>query len=124
MGTPEFAVPSLKALLDSDNKVLAVICQPDKPVGRKRELSKPATKKFAESKEENAAEIIDDVKKEEAQEKKDNEIEVQKEEKVPSTHDLKEQKDAKEENKEDKDRKEVEELTKELLKKGTLRKNN
>lgn len=49
MGTPEFAVPSLKALLDSDNKVLAVICQPDKPVGRKRELSKPATKKFAES---------------------------------------------------------------------------
>ncbi len=49
MGTPEFAVPSLKSLTESDDKVIAVVCQPDKPVGRKRELSKPPTKKFAES---------------------------------------------------------------------------
>jgi len=49
MGTPEFAVPCLKSLTESDNKVVAVVCQPDKPVGRKRELSKPPVKKFAES---------------------------------------------------------------------------
>ncbi len=49
MGTPEFAVPSLKSLTESDDKVIAVVCQPDKPVGRKRELSKPPVKKFAES---------------------------------------------------------------------------
>lgn len=49
MGTPEFAVPCLKFLTESDDKVIAVVCQPDKPVGRKRELSKPPVKKFAES---------------------------------------------------------------------------
>jgi len=49
MGTPEFAVPCLKSLTESDDKVIAVVCQPDKPVGRKRELSKPPVKKFAES---------------------------------------------------------------------------
>ena len=49
MGTPKFAVPCLKSLTESDDKVIAVVCQPDKPVGRKRELSKPPVKKFAES---------------------------------------------------------------------------
>lgn len=49
MGTPEFAVPSLKALTESEDEVIAVVCQPDKPVGRKRELHKPLTKQFAES---------------------------------------------------------------------------
>jgi len=49
MGTPEFAVPCLKSLTESNDKVIAVVCQPDKPVGRKRELSKPAVKKFAEN---------------------------------------------------------------------------
>ncbi len=49
MGTPEFALPCLKSLTKSDDKVIAVVCQPDKPVGRKRELSKPPVKKFAES---------------------------------------------------------------------------
>ncbi|NIT13233.1 MAG: methionyl-tRNA formyltransferase [Candidatus Dadabacteria bacterium] len=50
MGTPEFSVPSLKALTESDDDVIALVCQPDKPVGRKRELSKPPTKIFAEGK--------------------------------------------------------------------------
>ncbi len=50
MGTPEFAVPSLRALAESQDEVIALVCQPDKPVGRKRELSKPPTKQFAESK--------------------------------------------------------------------------
>ena len=34
MGTPEFAVPSLKMLVEKGEEVVAVICQPDRPVGR------------------------------------------------------------------------------------------
>jgi methionyl-tRNA formyltransferase len=49
MGTPQFAVPCLKSLTESDSDVIAVVCQPDRPVGRKRKLSKPPTKEFAES---------------------------------------------------------------------------
>lgn len=47
MGTPEFAVPSLQALLDSPDEVIAVICQPDKKSGRGRKLSAPPTKNLA-----------------------------------------------------------------------------
>lgn len=39
MGTPEFAVPSLRALLDAGYDVAAVVTQPDRPVGRKRVLT-------------------------------------------------------------------------------------
>lgn len=35
MGTPDFAVKPLKALIESKHEVVAVVCQPDKPVGRK-----------------------------------------------------------------------------------------
>ena len=38
MGTPEFAVPSLETLIENTNVVL-VVCQPDKEVGRKKELT-------------------------------------------------------------------------------------
>lgn len=34
LGTPDFAVPSLKKIIGSSHKVLAVVTQPDKPVGR------------------------------------------------------------------------------------------
>ncbi len=34
MGTPEFAVPTLKAMVDAGYHVVAVVTQPDKPVGR------------------------------------------------------------------------------------------
>ncbi len=34
MGTPEFAVGSLKALVEGGYQVVAVVTQPDKPVGR------------------------------------------------------------------------------------------
>lgn len=47
MGTPDFAVPSLQALLDSPDEVIAVICQPDKKSGRGRKLSAPPTKNLA-----------------------------------------------------------------------------
>lgn len=48
-GTPDFAVPSLLALIDDDRFVVElVITQPDKPVGRKQELTAPAVKRIAE----------------------------------------------------------------------------
>ena len=43
MGTPDFAVPSLKAIAQHHN-VLAVYTQPDKPVGRKMVLTPPDVK--------------------------------------------------------------------------------
>lgn len=46
MGTPEFSIPSLRVLLDIVN-IVAVVTQPDKPVGRKRILTPPPVKKFA-----------------------------------------------------------------------------
>lgn len=47
MGTPDFAVPSLKAIAKHHN-VLAVFTQPDKPVGRKMVLTPPDVKVCAE----------------------------------------------------------------------------
>ena len=47
MGTPEFAVPSLKALLDAGHNVQAVFTQPDKPVGRKQIITPPPIKVLA-----------------------------------------------------------------------------
>lgn len=47
-GTPEFAKNFLANLYaDAQISVCAVVCQPDKPVGRKQELEAPATKIFA-----------------------------------------------------------------------------
>lgn len=48
MGTPEFAVPSLKALIESEHEVVAVIAQPDRPKGRGHKLTPPPTKVLAE----------------------------------------------------------------------------
>lgn len=47
MGSGGFAVPSLRALLDSPHEVLALITQPDKPAGRGHELRSPPTKDLA-----------------------------------------------------------------------------
>ena len=46
MGTPEFCVPILKELIDKCN-VIAVVTQPDKEVGRKREIVYSPIKKVA-----------------------------------------------------------------------------
>ena len=49
MGTPDFAVFSLKALVESDkNDVIGVVTQPDKPKGRGYALMPPPIKVFAE----------------------------------------------------------------------------
>ena len=48
MGTPDFAVPALEALIASDEyEVSLVICQPDKPQGRKQVLTAPPVKELA-----------------------------------------------------------------------------
>ncbi|MDK6804465.1 methionyl-tRNA formyltransferase [Aerococcus sp. UMB7834] len=48
MGTPDFAVKSLQALLDQpDYQVVAVVTQPDRPVGRKRRLTPTPVKEVA-----------------------------------------------------------------------------
>lgn len=47
MGTPEFAVGSLKALVENGYNVVGVITAPDKPAGRGRQLSESAVKKYA-----------------------------------------------------------------------------
>lgn len=47
MGTPDFAVPCLKALIDSGETVAAVFTQPDKPKGRGYKLTPPPVKETA-----------------------------------------------------------------------------
>jgi methionyl-tRNA formyltransferase len=49
MGTPEFAVPSLKALVGAGHEVLLAVTQPDRPVGRRAVLTQPPVKIAAES---------------------------------------------------------------------------
>jgi methionyl-tRNA formyltransferase len=46
-GTPEFAVASLRALLDGPDVVGGVVCQPDQPVGRGQRLAAPPVKELA-----------------------------------------------------------------------------
>jgi len=48
-GTPQFAVPTLQALLDAGHTVSLVVTQPDRPSGRGQELSVPPTKQLAQS---------------------------------------------------------------------------
>ena len=38
MGTPDFSVPTLKALVEAGHDVAAVVTQPDKPKGRGKEM--------------------------------------------------------------------------------------
>jgi len=45
IGTGEIGVPTLRALLNSEHEVVAVVTQPDKPVGRKQRIEPPPIKK-------------------------------------------------------------------------------
>jgi len=47
MGTPDFAVASLDALVKANFDVVAVVTAPDKPAGRGQKLSESAVKKYA-----------------------------------------------------------------------------
>ncbi|MEG1858899.1 MAG: methionyl-tRNA formyltransferase, partial [Christensenellaceae bacterium] len=48
LGTPDFAIPSLKMLLDSGYDVRAVITQPDRKAGRGQKMMPPPVKVFAQ----------------------------------------------------------------------------
>lgn len=48
MGTPEFSVPTLKALVDCGHTPLGVVTQPDRPKGRGKKLIPPPVKVHAE----------------------------------------------------------------------------
>jgi methionyl-tRNA formyltransferase len=48
MGTPDFAVPSLRRLHGSDHEVVLVVTQPDRPAGRGRTLRSPPVKSAAD----------------------------------------------------------------------------
>jgi len=50
MGTPEFAVASLEAILEAGFQVVGVVTAPDKPAGRGMQLTESAVKKFAREK--------------------------------------------------------------------------
>ena len=49
MGTPDFAVKPLEALISNNYEVVGVFTQPDKPVGRKAVLTPPPVKVVAEN---------------------------------------------------------------------------
>ncbi|GAB4126013.1 MAG: methionyl-tRNA formyltransferase [Rhodothalassiaceae bacterium] len=49
MGTPDFAVPALAALLDAGHRILAVYCQPPRPAGRGQKPRASAVQRFAEA---------------------------------------------------------------------------
>jgi len=50
MGTPEFAVASLDALVNAGFSIVAVVTAPDKPAGRGMQLQQSAVKKYAAEK--------------------------------------------------------------------------
>ena len=47
-GTPQFAVPTLQALVDAGHNVRMVVTQPDRPSGRGMELAAPPVKQLAQ----------------------------------------------------------------------------
>lgn len=48
-GTPQFAVPTLEALLSAGHEVSLVVSQPDRPVGRAQQLAAPPVKQTAQA---------------------------------------------------------------------------
>ena len=47
IGTPDFAVESLNALMEEDKNVVAVITAPDRKAGRGQKINESAVKKYA-----------------------------------------------------------------------------
>ena len=51
MGTPEFAIPSLKSIHESNHQLIAVVTAPDKPKGRGKKLTPSPVKEFCMEKQ-------------------------------------------------------------------------
>ena len=47
LGSPEFALPTLRRLIDSEHEIVGVYTQPDRPTGRGRKLAPPPVKAIA-----------------------------------------------------------------------------
>ena len=47
MGTPDFAVATLRALVENNHNIVGVITAPDKPAGRGRKIRTSAVKQYA-----------------------------------------------------------------------------
>jgi methionyl-tRNA formyltransferase len=48
-GTPDFAVPTLEALVHSQHRLVGVLTRPDRPAGRGRELKTSSVKQYAQA---------------------------------------------------------------------------
>ena len=48
MGTPDFALESLKILIENNYNIVGVITAPDKPAGRGQKINQSAVKKYAD----------------------------------------------------------------------------
>ncbi|NLY60611.1 MAG: methionyl-tRNA formyltransferase [Clostridiales bacterium] len=48
MGTPEFAIPSLEAIVSERHELIGVVTQPDRPRGRGKHMAPPPVKEWAE----------------------------------------------------------------------------
>lgn len=73
MGTPDIAVGCLKKIIDEKHEILAVVTQPDKPVGRGKKMGMPPVKELAlkydipvyqpsKAREESFVEVIKELK--------------------------------------------------------------
>jgi methionyl-tRNA formyltransferase len=49
MGTPDFAIPSLRALIAREEEIVGVVSQPDRPKGRGETLTPPPVKETAQT---------------------------------------------------------------------------
>mgnify|MGYP003665035971 CR=1 FL=1 len=49
MGTPDFAVATLKVLVENNYNIVGVITAPDRPAGRGRKLNESAVKQYAKT---------------------------------------------------------------------------
>ena len=47
MGTPDFALPTLKALIEHGEDIVTVVTQPDRPKGRGKKMTAPPVKQLA-----------------------------------------------------------------------------
>lgn len=47
MGTPDFSIPSIEAVYNSGNELIAAVTQPDRPKGRGKQLAPPPIKEWA-----------------------------------------------------------------------------
>ena len=48
MGTPDFSVPVLEALIEAGHEIVLAVTQPDKPIGRSKKPTPPPVKVCAE----------------------------------------------------------------------------